>query len=343
MASISRVLFWRHLRSTPSFHVLHYRRGRPVRSGRGLAFWFLPLSTAVAEVPCDDRDQAFLFHGRSSDFQDVAAQGTITYRVVEPEWIAPRIDFSIDLDTGVYLKSPLDQLSELLSQMAQQVTWDYLTHTPLRAILAEGVEQIRRRIREGLVADPALAEIGLEIVSIRVSDVSPTSELEQALQAPTREEIQQQSDEAVFRRRALAVEKERAISENELQNEIELARREEELIAQRGQNKQHEARDDAEAGRIEAESSAVMTRLNAAAEAESIAVVEEARVNAERDRIDIYRDLPATAHFGLAAQQLGGTLERIDHLSLSPDAIGPLLTQLVAAGTRKLEENGEAP
>ena len=53
---------------------------------------------------------------------------------------------------------------------------------------------------------------------------------------PTREAIQQAADEATFQRRAQAVEKERAIQENELQNKIELARREEQLIAQKGQH-----------------------------------------------------------------------------------------------------------
>ena len=51
---------------------------------------------------------------------------------------------------------------------------------------------------------------------MRVAAVAPTSEMEKALQQPTREAIQQDADEATFRRRALAVEKERAIAENEL-------------------------------------------------------------------------------------------------------------------------------
>ena len=56
----------------------------------------------------------------------------------------------------------------------------------------------------------------------RVTGVSPTSELEKALQAPAREKIQQDSDEAVFTRRALAVEKERAIKEDRKTHTISL-------------------------------------------------------------------------------------------------------------------------
>ena len=342
MATISRFIFLRHLRSDPNFHVLHYRGGELVRSGRGLAFWFFPLSASISEIPFDDLDQQFLFHGRSHDFQDVTAQGTITYRILHPERIAPRIDFTIDAKTGVYLKTPLEQLSGLLTQLAQQVAWDIMARTPLRELLANGVDEIRTRIGQGLTSDPSLDALGLEIVSVRVSAVSPTAELEKALEAPTREAIQQGSDEAVFLRRAMAVEKERAIAENELQNRIELARREEELITQQGQNSRQQAREVAEAAKIGAEAAAGRRQLRASVRAESIRMVEQARVDSDAKRMDIYRNLPSQVMLGLAARELAGNLRRIDHLSLGGDAIGPLLTSLLQSGIRQLEQAGTA-
>lgn len=236
MATISRLFGWRHLRAEPTFHVLQFQRGQLRRDGRGLAFWFYPLSTSIAEVPCSDRDETFLFHARSRDFQDVTAQGVITYRVADPKKLANRVDFSLDLKHGVYRKQPLEQISQLLVQAAQQHAWAYLAATTVRDILAEGVDEVRARIERGLRADADLEAMGLSIVGVRVAELAPTSDLEKALQAPTHEAIQQEADEAIFQRRALAVEKERAIQENELQNQIELARREEDLIAQRGQN-----------------------------------------------------------------------------------------------------------
>ena len=41
---------------------------------------------------------------------------------------------------------------------------------------------------------------------------------------------------------------------------------------------------------------------------------------------------------GLAARELASNLTHIDHLNLSPDAFGPLLQHLMAAGTKRLEE-----
>jgi regulator of protease activity HflC (stomatin/prohibitin superfamily) len=191
MANITRCPPWRHLRSGPNHHVLLFRNGKLTRSGRGLSFWFYPLWSSVAEIPCDDRDQPFVFQGRSRDHQDVTVQGTITYRVTEPEELARHIDFTIDVNSGLYLMTPLEQLSERLTQLAQQLAWDYLNQTPLRELLVRGLDQVRLRIRKGLESDANLGTIGLQIVSVQVADLSPSSDLEKALQAPTREAIQQ--------------------------------------------------------------------------------------------------------------------------------------------------------
>ena len=53
MAQIRKYVFASHLRSEPVSHVLRYRRGKLVKSGAGIAFWFQPLSTAIAEIPID--------------------------------------------------------------------------------------------------------------------------------------------------------------------------------------------------------------------------------------------------------------------------------------------------
>jgi regulator of protease activity HflC (stomatin/prohibitin superfamily) len=337
MAEIHRYPFVRHLRSEPSQFVLVYRRGKLRRAGKGLACWFFPLSTSIAEVPVDDRELPFLFHGRSLDFQDVTVQGVITFRVVHPETIAERVDFAIDSRTGAHLRQPLDKLSLLLTQIAQQHATDYLAHATLREVLAAGYDELLTRIREGLTKDGSLADMGLELVTVRIAAVKPSAELEKALQMPTREQIQQQADQATFERRALAVEKERAIQENELHNQIELAKREEDLIAQRGTNEKRRATEETEAKRIAIEAEAARVRIDAAARAESVRLVEEAKVHAESARMDVYRQMPTNVMLGLAAQELASKLQKIEHLTLSPDMLGPLLTNLVTAGTRKLE------
>lgn len=342
MADIKQFPIMRHLRSEPSQQVLRFRRGRLVRSGRGLTFWFGPFNASIAEVPVDDRELPFIFHGRSRDFQDTVVQGVVSYRIIDAEKLAERVDFTLDLSTGVHLHEPLEHLASLLTELSQQFAMDYLVHTDLHTILEDGVETIRSRIEDGLRSDTGLHDMGLDLVAVRVSAVRPEAEVERALQVRVREAIQQQADEATFQRRAMAVEKERAIEENELQNQIELARREEHLIAQQGENERKRATDENDAANILADGIAHRAMINAKAEAAGIKDIEEARVAAESERMAIYRDFPADRLMGLAAQQLAGKLKRIDHLNLTPDLLGAMLTNLVGAGTKHLESSEEA-
>lgn len=358
MAQITRYGFLRHLRADASAWVLHYQRGELRAAGRGAAFWFLPHAASVAEVPADDQEMPILFHGRSADFQDVAVQGVVTYRVVDPRRLAERVDFTIDLRIGVHLGQPLERLQLLLSQLAEQHAWTLVARAPVREILAEGPERIRQRIEAGFAADTPLADMGLAVVSVRVGAVRPSPDLEKALEAPTREGIQQQADEAAFARRALAVEKERAIQENELHNQIELTRRQEALVAQKGQNARRQAEEEAAAGRItaegkaargrieaeaevarrraQAEAEAHATRVRGEAEAGALDLAEKVRVAAEAARMDLHRDVPAAVLYALAAQTFAAKLDRIEHLNLGESTLGPALERLLAAGTARL-------
>jgi len=316
MATIQRYPILRHLRSEPTYHVLRYRRGELRRDGAGLAFWFRPIDTAVAEVPIDDRELPFLFRVRSADFQELAVQGVVTFRVAEPAALARRVDFTLDLDSGRWAQAPLEQVAGLLSQLAQQFVVDELGKLDVRTILHAGVAPIRQRIERGLRAEPALQELGIALVAVRVADVAPSAEVEKALRQPTREAIQQRADEAIFQRRAQAVEKERAIAENELANRIELARREEELVERTGAN-----------DRLRASEHAATQQIAAEAHAAEIETVEGAKLQVERERAEIQAALPPDVLRALALQELAGALGTVEHLTVTPDLLQPLLAK----------------
>ncbi len=358
MAEIRKYPWLRHLRSEPSFHVLRYSGGALTASGRGLAFWFLPMNTSVAELPTDDRDLPFLFHGRSLDYQEVVVQGTVTWRVADPELLGQRVDFTIDLAQGVYQRQPFEQIALLLTGIAQRAALRHIAGEPLRALLEAGPGPLQERVQAELTGARTLAEMGLRVVAAQVAEIAPTSEMESALQTPMREKIQEAADKARFERRAQAVEEERAIGENELQSRIELAKRQERLIEQQGQNRRREVTEEAEAKRIEAAAAAARRQLEAeaaasvsrietevqaqsvraetATQAERIRAVEGERVAAEREKMDIYRTLPLPVLLGLAAQDLAEKL-KIEHLTIAPDQLLPALERLVRAGAAQLQ------
>jgi regulator of protease activity HflC (stomatin/prohibitin superfamily) len=321
----------RHLRSDASVHITRYRRGRITRAGRGLAFWFTPDSTSVAELPMDDRDMPLFFRSRSRDFQAIAVQGTLTWRVADPLSLGSRVDFSIDLATGSHVGEPVEQIVALLTGLAQQIATQYLAESPVAALLDAGIDPLRRRLEENLVGASRLEQMGIEVTAIRLSSIAPSSELERALQAPTFEALQQRADQATFERRAGAVEQERAIAENELGNRIELARREKLLIAEEAGN-----------ARSRAESLAAARQVEADSEAARIRSVDHARHEMERTRIDIYRDLPVQVLMGLAAREFAGKVGKVEHLNITPDLLSTVLGEFGRAAESRTAGNSAA-
>ena len=336
MAQINHYPLVSHVRGQASCQLLYWKDGRLRRSGRGLAFYFRALSANLAEVPLDDRDLTFLFHGRTSDFQDATVQGVVTYRVTQAEAVAERIDFSLDLRTGQYAKTPLELIADRLTQLAQQHVWAVVTRATLADLLTDGVERLRTAISDGLAGEASLTTMGLAIVSVRVSTVQPDAEMEKALQTPTREQIQQVADQATFARRALAVEKERAIEENELQNRIELARRQAQLVDQEGANARRQAEEVAASAKIEAEAAAERAAIDTTSKANAVRLIEGERLTIEKARVEAYGALPPAALVALAAREFAARIEKIEHVNLSPDALTPFLADLAAAGAKQL-------
>ncbi|MFD6337986.1 SPFH domain-containing protein [Streptomyces sp. NPDC060131] len=332
MADITRRLGRHHLRSAPTAHVRHHRRGRLVHDGPGLSFWFRALTAALSEVPVDDRELAMAFHARTADFQDVTVQSTVTYRISEPATAAARLDFSIDPDTGAWRGAPLEQLATLLTETAQQHALDVLARTPLSAALADGVTAVRERISEGLAAEPRLPATGIEVVAVRVVAIRPEPEVERALRTPAREQIQQEADRATYERRAVAVERERTIAENELASRIELARREERLVEQHGTNARREAEESAAADAVRAEAEALRTVRLAKAEAEAARETGEARARAQSAWLRVHAETDAATLHALAATRLAENLPHIESVTLSPDVLTGLLARLGRPG-----------
>ncbi len=331
MADIARYPLVRHLRANATVHVEHIRNGKTVHSGTGSSFWFRPLSAVLSEIPVDDRELPLLFHARTADFQDVTVHATLTFRLTDPALAAARIDFSIDPGTGRWRAAPLEQVASLLTETVQQHALDLLAGMPLTAALTEGVAAIRAAVATGLDHDPRLIETGIAVIGVRVVAVRPEPEVEKALRTPTREQVQQDADKATYERRAVAVERERAISENELQSQIELARREEELVGQRGTNARREAEEAAAAGQITTEAEAHRAQRLAEARAQGTRAIGEAEAASEAARLAAYRDLPEAIMLGLALKDLAANLPQINSLVLTPDLLAPVLARLGTA------------
>ena len=332
MASTFKIGPIGHLRAEPNEHILHFRKGRLARSGPGLSYWFTRLSASVAQVPVEDQETTFVLKERSSDFQEVSAQMTVVYRVAEPEKAVSRVNFTVDIAAGRWVEQPLERLAGIIGKRAQRPARSYITSVPVVAALRDGADAIAATVEEALRQDAELFEMGIVPVGVAVTRVAPTAEVEKALQTPQREKIQQQADEATYERRALAVEKERAIKQNELATEIELARRQEVLIDQEGANQLRQVAAEADAQRarttaegerqaILAEAAARDAQTRARGEAEARRLVATADADGEAARLAVWRDAPERVLVGLALREFAGKIDTIGHLNLTPDIL----------------------
>ncbi len=128
------------------------------------------------------------------------SQGVLGWRVAEPEKLAERIDFTLDLRQRHPCRASPSSRSRpgwpASSIRQRSIIWQAAS---VRELLDAGIEPLRQRLEQALANEAALAELGVAIVSVRLSNLAPSSELERALQTPTFESLQQKADEGHVR------------------------------------------------------------------------------------------------------------------------------------------------
>lgn len=327
MSTITHYPFLRHLRAAPTSHIVQLHGGTVRRSGAGLAFWFRPLTAVLSEVPLDDRELPLVAHARTADLQEVTAEVTVSYRFTDPELAATRLDLSISPRNGAWNGTPLEQVAHLLGELTAGHVMDALAGVTLREAISSGTGPLRERVTAALLADDRVHATGITILGARIRSVRADADLERALQTPARESAQSEADRSTYERRALAVERERAIAENELSNRIELAGREQQLVLQEGTNARSRAEEAAAAALIETRSQAERRAVSAAADADATRLRGQADADAQRALLTAQAEVPQEVLIAVALKELAAHLPQVGQLTVTPD----LLTGALAA------------
>ena len=199
-------------------YVMQYRNGKLGREGRGLAFFYATLGSSIAAVPLGSNDLPFIFNETTADYQSISIQGQLTYRITQPKQLAELLDFTVN-SSGIYKKNELEKLHQRLVNEAQTATSAFVHSLGLKDSVRSN-KAIEAEIVAGLQASPAVALLGIEVLGVNILAVRATPEMERALEAETRERLQQEADQAVYERRNFAVEQERRIKESELNTDI---------------------------------------------------------------------------------------------------------------------------
>jgi hypothetical protein len=238
-----------HYKAQPTDYVIRYSGGRVVAEGPGLTFFYLKHRTQIAVVPTSGVDVSFVFNEQTKTFQSVAVQGQVSYRVTAPRRLAELLNYSISPVNGTYVSDAPRRLSDRIVNVVHMETRDEimgrtleLTMRESRAMADAAMERIQKKA--------LLAPLGVELLGLSFLSVAPTPEVAKALEAEHREMLLRKADEAIYARRAAAVEEERKIKENQMASDVALEEQRRKLIELQGENSLKEAEAGAKATEI---------------------------------------------------------------------------------------------
>jgi SPFH domain / Band 7 family len=330
----------RFIKAQPTTHLMQFRGGKLVREGAGLSFFYYAPAATVVAVPVASHDRPFMLELVTADFQSVTVQGQVTYRISQPRRTAAMMDFSLRPNGRDYNSEDPARLGDRVAQQAEVIVQQAVQALSLKQAL-RAAALIARGAQQELGAQPEIEALGLQILGVSITSVKPTPDIARALEAEAREANLQAADDAVYVRRMSAVEKERAIRQNELDTEIAVEQKKREISETRLEakaalmRKDNALRADQMAADVALEEERKALVDGQAANSRTLAEAEAHRVGRVMQALDQAdpRVVQALAAVGmqpaqLIAQAFGGLAEnagRIGQLNLSPDLLQALL------------------
>jgi len=225
----------RFIKFDATTYVMHYRNGKIVKEGRGLAFFYYAPNSSITAVTLGSSDIQFIFNETTNDFQSVSIQGQITYKIENPKQLAELLDYTVDYK-GNHKSDDAKKLNQRLINEAQTATSAYIQSLSLKTAL-RSAKTIEEKIIEGLRSSQAVSLLGVSPMSVNVVAIKPTPEMGRALETSTREALQQEADGAIYQRRNFAVEQERRIKESELNTEISVEEKKKQITEKKMESK----------------------------------------------------------------------------------------------------------
>ncbi len=289
-----------YFKGQPTDFILRYTGGALRSSGPGQAFFYWHYNTQIVAVPTQSQDASFVFNELTKDFQEVTLQGQVTFRIKDPKLTAGLFNFTIKPETYEYLSEDRDKLGKRLTNLVQIETRTEVSQRTLQETLRDA-SQLSGTVSERLRAGSPLSALGVELLSADFLSVRATPEVGKALEAELREALLRKADEAIYARRAAAVDEEKRIKEKELASDKALEEQRKDLIALQGANALTEAENAAKAREVSAEAEAKAAEMN----------------------LVIFKDLEPRKMLAYAIKELSGA--NIGNLTITTDMLASIL------------------
>lgn len=319
-------------------YVMKFKNGQIVKEGRGLSFFYFAPTTSISAVPIGSNNLPFIFSETTKDYQTVSIQGQIAYKIGNPKQLAELLDFTVN-EKGVYKKDDTEKLNQRIISEAQTATSSFIHSLGLKEAI-RSAKLIESKISEGVMNSQAISLLGVEIISVNILAVKATPEMERALETETREQLQQEADQAIYERRNFAVEQERRIKESELNTEIAVEEKKKQIAEKQMESEIQQAENDRKLRemKVQADISVENQRkqlidqktANERKEAETQGFVLETTLKPYKELdwkilMALNNNTDAKFNIALAFRQLAENADKIGNLNISPDLLETLL------------------
>ncbi len=332
----------KYFKADSSTFVIKTVNGKPRKNGKGLSFFYNSATTSIATLPIGAQEAPFIFSLQTSDFQAIKVQGQISYLIGDPLQAAKMLNFNMKKDGTTYVSEDPLKLGDRVIRAAQSIVQARVQSEPLKSALLLN-QALAKLIQTELSEAKTLSALGIAVLDASISAITPTPETARALEAEARENILKEADDAIYVRRKSSVEQERTIKEAELQTDLFVQEKEQEIKESNITNERTllrgktetaaerlQAQIDAEAKRQEfVELSAENRKREADAEAYAVATRMKAFSVLPVDNLKAIAlaNMQPEQMMALAFESLAQNADKIGELTITPDLFGKLMKQ----------------
>lgn len=329
---------FKHIKFDSMTYVLHYKNGSVRREGRGLAFFYFAPNSSIAAIPLGSNDLPFVFSETTVDYQVVTIQGQISYKVAQPTMLADNLDFTVQ-DNGQYKKNDIEKLNQRIINEAQTATSSFIHNLKLKEAI-RSAKAIETQILAGLRGSQAIGLLGIEILGANILAIQASPEMSRALETETREQLQQEADQAIYERRNFAVEQERRIRESELNTEIAVEEKQKQIAEKKMETEIQKANNERKLREMQVAADIALEEqrkaflaqrtANDKLEAETQGYVLEENLKPYKDMdwkmlTALHNNGDARLNIALAFRELADNASRIGNLNISPELLDTIL------------------
>lgn len=322
-------------------YVILYQNGKIKKEGPGLAFFYFEPNSSIVRVPMKSVDLPFIFKEVTNDFQEVTVQGQLTFKIEDPKKLSEQLDFTVN-NQNQLLTDDFEKLTQRLVNEAQTAIASLVQQTNIREVLNKRIE-IQDQLIVGLENSKVINQLGVRVLGVNVLAIKAQPEMARALEATTREALQEEADKAIYGRRNFAVEQERKIKESELNTEIAVEEKQRQIVEKQMETDVVKSENQRKLKDMEMEAALAYEVKNKE--------IMEIKVENEKKEADAkeyllkavlgaYKDmdwkvltainnnqLDAGANIALAFRELAGNTDKIGTLNITPELLDSLLTK----------------